>query len=52
MCFSTSPFTMTWLPVSVLGFRRTGFMRTSGSFPQAAAWTTWARPISRPSFVT
>ena len=26
-------------------------MSTEGSTPAASAWTTWARPISRPSLV-
>ena len=30
-CPRTSPFTITWLPVSLLGLSRIGFMRTSGS---------------------
>ena len=47
----TRPFTITWLPTSVVGFRRMGFIRTSGRMPAASAWTTWARPISPPSRV-
>ena len=47
----TSPLTMTWLPVSLWGFRRMGFIRASGWMPAAWAWTTWARPISSPSLV-
>lgn len=43
---------MTWLPVSLLGLRSTGFIRTSGSAPAAWACTAWARPISSPSRVT
>ena len=46
------PLTITWLPVSLLGLRRIGFIRTSGSRRQAWACTTWARPISPPSLVT
>ena len=30
-CPRTSPFTITWLPVSLLGLSSIGFMRTSGS---------------------
>ena len=48
---NTSPLTITWLPVSLLGFKRMGFMRTEGSTPAASACITWARPISRPSLV-
>ena len=47
----TRPFTITWLPTSVVGLRRTGFIRTSGAIPAASAWTTWARPISPPPAV-
>ena len=46
-----TPFTMTWLPVSLVGLRRMGFIRTEGSTPAASACITWARPISRPSAV-
>ena len=46
------PRTMTWQPVSELGFSRMGFIRTSGSRRQAWACTTWARPISPPSRAT
>ena len=42
---------MSWLPVSLEGFRRIGFIRTSGSFPAASACTACARPISSPSGV-
>ena len=42
------PLTMTWDPLSLVGFSRMGFMRTSGSMPAASACTTWARPISAP----
>ena len=48
---STSPLTITWLPVSLVGLSRMGFIRTSGSTPAASACTTWARPISSPSRV-
>lgn len=37
--------------MSLLGFKRIGFMRTEGSTPAASACITWARPISRPSLV-
>ena len=47
----TSPFTITWEPTSFVGFKRTGFIRTEGAIPAASACITWARPISRPSFV-
>jgi hypothetical protein len=51
--FSTGrPSTMTWEPVSDEGLSNTGFMRASGGRRQAAAWVTWARPISRPWSVT
>ena len=43
---------MTWLPMSLLGLSKIGFIRTSGSTPAAWACTTWARPISSPSRVT
>jgi hypothetical protein len=43
---------MTWEPVCELGFKSTGFMRTSGSIRQAWACRTWARPISPPLLVT
>ena len=46
-----TPFTITWLPTSVVGFKRMGFMRTSGFTPAASAWTTCARPISPPASV-
>jgi hypothetical protein len=46
------PRTTTWLERSPVGFRRIGFMATSGSMPAANAWTPWARPISSPSRVT
>ena len=52
ICPRTSPPTITWLPVSLLGLSRIGFMRTSGSTPAACACTTCARPISSPSRVT
>ena len=52
MVSSTSPSTITWLPMSLVGFSRMGFMRTSGSIPAASACITWARPISRPTWVT
>ena len=45
------PQTMTWDPVSPVGFKRTGFMSAEGLTPAASAWTAWARPISRPSSV-
>src|SRR5579875_4131053 len=44
----TRPPITTWQPRSLSGFRRTGFMSTVGSRPQASAWTAWARPISPP----
>ena len=47
----TSPLTMTWEPMSLVGFKRMGFIRTSGSTPAASACITCARPISRPSRV-
>src|SRR5512140_4020286 len=52
MVRTTRPWTITWLPVSEFGFRRTGFMSVWGGMPQAAACTAWARPISPPSGVT
>ena len=45
------PSAMTWLFRSEVGFNRIGFMSTWGSTPAAWACTTWARPISSPSFV-
>ena len=48
---TTCPFTITWLPESVVGFSKIGFIRTSGAIPAASACTTWARPISPPSAV-
>ena len=48
---STSPITITWEPVSVVGFKSTGFIRTSGAIPAASACMTCARPISSPSRV-
>ena len=51
ICPQTSPFTMTWEPMSLVGFKRIGFISTEGSTPAASAWTTWARPISNPSRV-
>ena len=39
---------MTWEPVSFVGLRRIGFIRTSGSTPAHSACITCARPISRP----
>ena len=42
---------MIWLPVSLVGFRRIGFMSTLGSTPAHSACMTCARPISSPSFV-
>ena len=45
------PHTITWLPVSLVGFRRMGFMSAKGSMPAASACMAWARPISRPSRV-
>ena len=47
----TTPFTITWLPTSVVGFSKMGFILTSGAIPAAWACTTWARPISFPSAV-
>ncbi len=44
--------TITWLKVSALGLRSTGFMRAWGAVRAANAWRYWARPISRPSAVT
>ena len=51
MVESTSPLTITWEPVSFVGFNKIGFMRTDGSIPAASACMTCARPISRPSLV-
>lgn len=48
MWFET-PSTTTWLLVGLWGFRRTGFIRTSGETPAASAWSHWATPISPPS---
>ena len=45
------PHTMTWLPVSLVGLSRMGFMSARGSMPAASACMAWARPISRPSRV-
>ena len=42
---------MTWEAMSPVGFKRIGFIRTSGSMPAASACMTWARPISSPSRV-
>jgi hypothetical protein len=44
--------TTTWLVRSPLGLSRIGFMAASGGRRAAAAWATWARPISAPSGVT
>ena len=52
MLRTTRPCTITWLPVSELGFKSTGFMSVWGGMPQASACTAWARPISPPSGVT
>ena len=46
------PSTITCERRSLVGFRSTGFMRTSGSSPAACACMACARPISAPSFVT
>ncbi len=46
------PPTITWLPTSLVGLSKMGFMRTSGAKPAASAWTACARPISNPSWVT
>src|SRR3972149_2600949 len=48
----TFPWIITWEPISLLGFRRTGFMWIEGSIPQASACMAWARPISPPSLAT
>ena len=42
---------MTCEPISLVGFRRIGFISTDGSTPAASACTTCARPISSPSRV-
>ena len=42
---------MTWEPVSLVGFKRMGFISTEGLMPAASACITWARPISSPSSV-
>ena len=47
----TSPFTITWLPVSLVGFNKIGFIYTEGVIPAASACITCARPISKPSSV-
>src|SRR5512137_2826564 len=52
MAPTTVPWTITWLPRSVVGLRRIGFMSVWGAMPQAAACTACARPISPPSGVT
>ena len=44
--------TTTWLALRVEGLSSTGFMSTCASTPAAAAWKTWARPISSPAAVT
>ncbi len=44
--------TTTWLVRSPVGFKRIGFMATSGVTRAASAWMPWARPISCPSGVT
>ena len=47
----TSPFTITWEPTSLVGFKRMGFISTDGLIPAASACITWALPISSPSSV-
>ena len=47
----TSPLTITCEPVSLVGFRRMGFMRTEGAMPAHSACMTCALPISSPSLV-
>ena len=37
---------------SLDALRRTGFISTAASIPQAAVWNAWARAISRPSRAT
>ena len=46
-----TPLTITWEPVSLVGFSKMGFIRTLGSTPAASACMTCARPISSPSVV-
>ncbi len=46
------PRTTTCAPISLCGFRSTGFISTVAGTPQARAWSACARPISPPSTVT
>src|ERR1700756_3377571 len=46
------PCTTTCAPMSLSGFRSTGFMSVCCSTPAAIACSAWARPISPPSTVT
>ena len=48
---ATSPFKITWEPVSFVGFNRIGFIAAAGFTPAASACMTCARPISSPSSV-
>ena len=48
---TTSPLTITWEPMSVVGFKRIGFISTDGSVQAASACMTCALPISSPSEV-
>src|SRR5262249_36291530 len=52
MVGSTRPITITWLSVSALGLRSTGFMRACGVVRAASACRYCARLISVPSGVT
>ena len=45
------PITITWEPLSFVGFKSIGFIHTSGCFPAASACTACALPISIPSAV-
>ena len=45
------PISMTWEPVSFVGFNSMGFIHTSVSIPAASACMACALPISRPSGV-
>ena len=45
---TTSPFTITCEPTSLVGLRSIGFISTDGSVPDASASITRARPNTRP----
>lgn len=48
----TRPWTTTCEPISLCGFKSTGFMCTVIGRRAARACSAWARPISPPSAVT